>query len=302
MAKTRFTETYTGTTLRKLAEGVERVDREAGVLRGVKLLGYESKNDEGRRRYVKPQASLYENRPVNVNHPGWEDVKVQDRWGVIMPGTVAVEDDGVFGDIEFNPHKPSTEEILWWAEKHPDQLGMSHVAFGESEVINDMIWLTVTEVESVDLVARPATTEGFFEAKEQESQMNYEDLYKESQRKLEAETARADTAEKALTVAEQSLATEQADRAKSESDAKRRTMLTEADLGKVKPAFAKAVLACESDEDAAALIDSVKTSVTEAAETDAQPRSEGAPAGESDTPKDLKEIRESGGLDYKTRK
>ena len=164
----RFIETYEGTSFRK---GVtETVDREKGILRGVKLLGFESKNDEGRRRYLKPEASLYENVPVNLNHPGWDsDVRIHDRWGVVLTGSVVVEDDGVFGDIEYNPNHEETESILWWAENHSDQMGMSHVAFGEAEVIDNTIWLTITEVESVDLVARPATTAGFYEsATEQE--------------------------------------------------------------------------------------------------------------------------------------
>ena len=308
--KIRLTETYKGTTLRKMAEGEARVDREAGILRGVKLLGYESKNDGGRRRYRKPEASLYENVPININHPGWEDVKVQDRWGVTIPGTIAVEDDGVYGDVQYNPHKPSTEEILWWAENHPDQLGMSHVALGHQEEIDGLIWLDVVEVESVDLVARPATTNGFFEADEtnlkQENIMDWEKKYNDAVAAhavaLAESEQKAKDAEAAQAVAEQALATEKQAHEDTKRDHAREALLAESEIGEITPAFKKAVLRAESDEDAKALIDSVKES---ASALSGKPRSVTSTAasesnsGGDNQAKDFKSLKESGAFDYK---
>src|SRR5689334_17588787 len=56
-----------------------RVDREHSVLRGVKLLGIESRNG---RRYLPTAlaqaAALYENAKVNVNHPKGHPTAARD--------------------------------------------------------------------------------------------------------------------------------------------------------------------------------------------------------------------------------
>ena len=295
----RLVETTSGTSLLALKEGVERVDRESGVLRGIKLLGYESKNDGGTRRYHAPDAALYENVPININHPdedGDGQVAVESRWGVTMPGSVQVNEAGVFADIEYDPHHPRTESNLWWAEKHPDQLGMSHVAFGFAEAIEDKTWLTVTGVESVDLVTRPATTGGFFEHATDtgDETMEFKEQY-EAEVAAHAETKAALAAsEQKAVVAEQALAAQAAESEKRETEARRETMLTESDLGEIKPAFRKALMACESDEDAKALIESVKPLI----ETEAKPRSASAPTGDSDEVKTYEQMKADGLLAY----
>ena len=70
-----------------------RVDREAGVIRGVKILGVESRNGRAYLPEALSQAaSLYENAKVNVNHPKGSPAvprDYQDRIGVIRRVTVA---------------------------------------------------------------------------------------------------------------------------------------------------------------------------------------------------------------------
>jgi hypothetical protein len=144
-----------------------RVDRQAGVIRGVKILGLQSRNGRSYLPEALAQAvPLYEDAKVNVNHPkgspgGPRDY--QDRIGVIRKVTAGR--DGLFADFHFNPKHSLSEQLLWDAEHAPENVGFSHnveartVRRGENLVVE-----AITRVESVDLVADPATTRGLFEA------------------------------------------------------------------------------------------------------------------------------------------
>lgn len=144
-----------------------RVDRAAGVLRGVKLIGLESAN---RRRY-RPEAlatavSLYEGAKVNVNHPKSDPLAprdYRDRLGVVRQVEFRA-DEGLFGNLHFNPKHALAEQLAWDAEHNPGNVGFSHNVLarlsreGEEAVVE-----AITHVQSVDLVADPATTHGLFE-------------------------------------------------------------------------------------------------------------------------------------------
>lgn len=147
-----------------------RVDRGAGVLRGVKLIGMESLN--GRRYRAEALAAavgLYEGAKVNVNHPKDGPLAprdYRDRLGVIRqvefrPG------DGLFGNLHFNPKHAIAEQLAWDAENNPRNVGFSHNVLarltreGEQTVVE-----SITHVRSVDLVADPAATQGLFEQEE----------------------------------------------------------------------------------------------------------------------------------------
>lgn len=145
----------------------ERVDREKGVIYGVKILGLESANG---RRYtqqaIAAAAKLYEGKAVNTDHPGKanDSRSVHDRFGWFE--NVKVTADGLYGDFHLvNPKTELAESLFNAAEQKPDLYGFSHNARGQSyeengtEVIEE-----ITEVRSVDLVAEPATTNGLFES------------------------------------------------------------------------------------------------------------------------------------------
>jgi hypothetical protein len=144
-----------------------RVDRGAGVLRGVKLIGLESSNG---RRY-RPEAlaaavGLYEGAKVNVNHPQRDPLAprdYRDRLGVVRqvefrPG------DGLYGNLHFNPKHALAEQLAWDAENNPRNVGFSHNVLarltrdGAQTIVE-----AITHVQSVDLVADPAATQGLFE-------------------------------------------------------------------------------------------------------------------------------------------
>jgi len=147
------------------------VDREAGIIKGVKVLGLESKNG---RTYPKETAAravgLYEGSKVNVNHPkgnpgGPRDY--QDRIGVLCNVRVEPGDGGLRGDFRFNPKLALAEQLIWDAEHSPENVGFSHnVEARTSRKDGRVIVEEITRVQSVDLVADPATTRGLFEQNE----------------------------------------------------------------------------------------------------------------------------------------
>lgn len=162
-----------------------RVDDRAGVIRGVKILGLASRNG---RRYLpaalEGAVALYEGAKVNVNHPkGAPNAPrdYQERIGVLR--NVALRDadgagggadgaghggdagrGGLFGDLHYNPRHALAEQLAWDARHAPENVGLSHNVLavtarrGEETVVE-----SIERVQSVDLVADPATTRGLFE-------------------------------------------------------------------------------------------------------------------------------------------
>ncbi len=106
-----------------------RVDREAGVIRGVKLLGLASRNGRRYREEALVNAvSLYEGAKVNINHPKGHPLSprdYQDRLGVVR-GVEFRAGEGLFGDLHFNPKHALSEQLVWDAEHAPQNVGMSH--------------------------------------------------------------------------------------------------------------------------------------------------------------------------------
>ncbi len=145
-----------------------QVDRRQGVIRGVKILGLQSRNG---RSYL-PEAlaeavPLYERAKVNVNHPKGSPAAprdYQDRIGVIRDAVLR-PGEGLFADLHFNPKHALAEQLIWDAEHSPENVGFSHnVEARTSRSGERVIVEAILRVQSVDLVADPATTRGLFEA------------------------------------------------------------------------------------------------------------------------------------------
>jgi hypothetical protein len=145
-----------------------RVDRSAGVIRGVKILGLRSRNG---REYLPEAlsraAALYEGAKVNVNHPkgnAGAPRDYQDRIGIVR-GVEVRPGEGLFGDLHFNPKHALAEQLIWDAEHAPENVGFSHNVQARTTRRDDMLVVEeITRVQSVDLVADPATTRGLYEA------------------------------------------------------------------------------------------------------------------------------------------
>lgn len=150
---------------RGLALGVER---EAGVIRGVKILGLASRNGRVYPAGVLEQArALYEGAKVNVNHPKGNPLgprDYQDRIGVIR-NVRAAADAGLFGDLHFNPRHGLAAQLEWDARNAPENVGLSHNVLARTARRDEQtIVEAITRVVSVDLVADPAATRGLYEA------------------------------------------------------------------------------------------------------------------------------------------
>ena len=106
-----------------------RVDRQAGVIRGVKVLGLESRNGRTYLPEALAQAApLYEDAKVNVNHPKGNPGRprdYQDRIGT-HPQRSLRAGEGLFADFYFNPKHALAEQLMWDAEHAPENVGFSH--------------------------------------------------------------------------------------------------------------------------------------------------------------------------------
>jgi hypothetical protein len=144
-----------------------RVDREAGIIRGVKLLGLSSRNGRRYREHALVEAvGLYEGAKVNINHPKGHPLAprdYQDRLGEIR-GVEFRAGDGLFGDLHFNPKHALSEQLVWDAEHAPQNVGLSHNVLARTARSGDeTVVEAITKVQSIDLVADPASTAGLFE-------------------------------------------------------------------------------------------------------------------------------------------
>jgi hypothetical protein len=147
-----------------------RVDRAAGVIRGVKLLGLASRNGRRYQEHALVDAvGLYEGAKVNINHPKGHPLSprdYQDRLGVVR-GVQFRTGEGLFGDLHFNPKHALSEQLVWDAEHAPQNVGMSHnVLAHTARIVDETVVEAITKVQSIDLVADPATTSGLYEHEE----------------------------------------------------------------------------------------------------------------------------------------
>lgn len=148
--------------------GNVRLQQDEGILSGVKILGLMSKNG---RRYppdtLLEARELYEGAKVNVNHPKGDPLSprdYQDRIGYIR-NVVFRPEEGLFADLYFNPHHPLAEQLIWDAANAPKNVGFSHNIRAKTiREGNTIIVKKILAVQSVDLVADPATTSGLFES------------------------------------------------------------------------------------------------------------------------------------------
>ena len=150
------------------AAGAGRVDRAAGVIRGVRIINQDSQNG---RRYteacLRKAAPLYENVKVRADHPErqnpGQDRRVDSAVGWLS--NVRMERGGLVGDLHLLKSHPLAESIFEAAERNPSLFGLSHNAKGLSHKQGDtLIVEEIVSVRGVDLVDQPAATSGLFES------------------------------------------------------------------------------------------------------------------------------------------
>lgn len=229
------------------------VDRTRGVIEGVKILGLVSKNG---RTYspaaVREAKARYEGAKVNVNHPpanqphlarGYED-RLGALRGVTLVEGKGPEVDGLYGNLHFNPKHALAEQLAWDAENSPENVGFSHNIIGQSRPTKTgPVVERIEVVNSVDLVADPATTRGLFESviPKGADRMDLKDITLEqlrSERPELLEALIADAADKSeakasadkIAALESLIAKMNGEKATAERADKLRALLTEAKL------------------------------------------------------------------------
>lgn len=155
-----------------------RVDREAGIIYGVKVVGTKSQN---RRSYPLEVLSraipLYENAAVNVGHPAdnkTDHDSIATHFGAIRNVTARADSEpGLIGDLHYLKSHRLAEQVAEAAERFPERLGLSHNADCLFHRGNDgtLHVERIEKVYGVDLVRRPGTTKGLFESLELSSTM-----------------------------------------------------------------------------------------------------------------------------------
>jgi hypothetical protein len=144
-----------------------QVDRDTGIIRGVKILGERSVNGRRYSRDVRERArTKYEGRKANIDHPGRNepvDRSFRDWVGTIE--NVQVQSDGTYADLRLRKKHAEYESILEAAEHFWKDFGMSHVAECDSKRIGgcDEV-IEIVEVFSVDIVGAPATVANLYES------------------------------------------------------------------------------------------------------------------------------------------
>jgi hypothetical protein len=142
-----------------------RVDRDAGTIGGVLICGTQSANGRDyppavfRRDYTK-----YESRPVNCDHGAAATVDRRFGWFTdVKPGA----DGRPRGTLNCLKSHPMYARVMEAAERNPALFGFSHVAICRTRPGPDGrdVVEAIDSVESIDLVAEPATTTGLFEGR-----------------------------------------------------------------------------------------------------------------------------------------
>ena len=166
------------------------VDREAGIIKNVKILGYESKNG---RRYtgeaMQRAKPLYEGVHVNIDHPhvlGKEKPDAPrssyDRFGKLV-NVRYVEGKGLMGDLLYLKTHPMAERVCEAAERMPDMFGLSHNAEGEGDT-EDGVFVVhhIVDVRHVDLVPDAATNRSLSESYVMPAKQSFTTLLEASQK------------------------------------------------------------------------------------------------------------------------
>ncbi len=145
-----------------------RVDREQGVIRGVKLLGLQSTNG---RRYLPTAlaaaAGLYEGAKVNVNHPKGHPL---GRTRLSRPTGIDPQRQRSRGRVlvrrsALQPQARAGRPIGLGRRTLAENVGFSHNVEARTGRQNGQTVVeAILKVQSVDLVADPATTRGLYES------------------------------------------------------------------------------------------------------------------------------------------
>lgn len=153
-----------------------KVDRQRGVIYGVKVQGLRSRNSHGvrsvngtdyTRECLERALSLYEGVDVLENHdPKNANRSPADTFGKLK--NVRLESDGIRADLHYLKSHPLADRVCEDVERGLGVYGLSHHAISDRDRIDRKAGRLVIEnivaVRSVDLVRNPATNKNLWES------------------------------------------------------------------------------------------------------------------------------------------
>ena len=160
-----------------------RVDREAGVIYGARILGSESRNTYGVPGVTSTEYAagahndarkLYEGTKCYLNHvrDKKQERKVEDSFGVFRNITTKHVDGKpvTFGEIHYLKSHPMAGSVAEDAERGTGIFGLSHDAYAGSERVDKarkkLVIESLKSVNSIDIVTKPATNRTLSESEE----------------------------------------------------------------------------------------------------------------------------------------
>ena len=141
---------------------LEGVTLKGNVIENVHVCGLVSANGYSYlTEALKSAAPLYEKADIFANHKDQRLVEDKIGW---LEGISFKDGSGLWAaKMVLNEAHPMFPQIAWWVEHNPSKIGLSHSVGGTLNKSTKMVE-KITAVESVDLVAKPATTKGLQEA------------------------------------------------------------------------------------------------------------------------------------------
>lgn len=149
------------------------VDRDKGLVEGMKLCGRKSKNGRWYTdKALEQLAAMYPKRQFNFDHadrPGGHR-RFDDLGGMVLESravlTGGVDVEGVYGNTGVETSTERGRKFLEFADRFPETLGCSHdieadVVLNKAKGIYEVV--NIIGVNSVDAVDKPATNKGVFE-------------------------------------------------------------------------------------------------------------------------------------------
>ncbi|MCH8043046.1 MAG: hypothetical protein IID44_04945 [Planctomycetes bacterium] len=157
--------------LHESVTAMSRIDREAGIVRDVRICGLKSRNG---RTYtaaaLRDARPLYEGVKVFIDHPDHRTPNAERKFDDLFATlrNVRMTDNGLRGDLHYLTSHPKAEQFAEAVEKMSSRFGLSHNIEAElSRRDGKTLVEKIIDVRSVDLVTDPATSAGLFESRRQ---------------------------------------------------------------------------------------------------------------------------------------
>jgi hypothetical protein len=160
-----------------------KIDRDAGIIYGVKVVGRYSRNNHGLTEAengseyspacLREALPMYEELKVRCNHPAdrtkpGAERDVDDTFGVLKGARIESEDDGIRADLHYFKSHPMAERVLEDIERKLGVWGLSHNASAARERFDRagrrLVIESLAKVRSADLVDKPATNRNLWES------------------------------------------------------------------------------------------------------------------------------------------